>query len=530
MVMDYQAAQRALRRNNIVVASNDRTSPSGGPPIENTSSSTPHVPIDSYPQRTPEPDHPTVHPNDQSTPTPNDDYHGDKGTLSTSRTRKSIFSGSFWTARSSMYWSTKSITTIEQIARRRNYKESQYQRLIRENVLQQTRQAEEPLDWSGLGQHIEVAPGKPVPCIQSRHVIAHTNRSLVEEVLCRRVRLVRKSTFVRRDCRTSSEQKLQEALSEVRQLSSLRHNHVIQLIGTYLQGDRFSMLLYPVADSDLATVLETYENSQPITYDEGPEPLGPGLAEAPDSKRSLVEGTICLLDALRYVHDNCIRHLDIKPQNVLARRTVSQREHFAFCFVLEPPITYHFYLCDFGISKEFTDPNESKSVEPPARTLTYCSLEIFNYGEYVALGRRLNDFIDFRCAFEDHAEDSDGEHRPEDISFQGHLAGVFGWIESLKVDLDVRHASNEIQARQPVPSWYHHLAWHEPIERLDSTGKRNPLYQRMPVSLVSVQKMLNVNPSERPTLAEMERQYYDPWYCCIGINPTFEIEEKTNSD
>ncbi len=463
----------------------------------------------------------------------NDTTRGDEvATIGTSKTDRSIFSGSFWTAPTSMFWSTKSVTTLVEEERRRTYKESRYQKLIREKVLQQTRRADEPLDWSGSGQHIEVAPGKPVPCVKSRHVIAHTNRSLVEEVLCRRVRLVRKSTSVKRDRRDTSEQKLQEALSEVRQLSSLRHSHVIQLIGTYLQGDRFSMLLYPVADFDLTTFLEMCEDTEHL-------PMFRGFAHS----RSLANGTVCLLDALRYVHENCIRHLDIKPQNVL----VKFAKDFNVFENLDRPL-YHFYLCDFGISKDFSDPNESKSEEPPARTATYCSPEIHKYEKYgrasdvfslgcvflemwtVILGRRLGDFIDFRCAFKDYTEDPDDWPRSVDISFQGHLAGVFAWMDELKVNNSINPCADWVHVQQAMISWYRDVAWHEPNDRLDSEGIRNILKQRMPVGLVTVRGMLNANPAERPTLAELERKYYEPGYCCTYINPAFKIEENTTDD
>ncbi|KAI9785670.1 MAG: hypothetical protein M1835_003254 [Candelina submexicana] len=491
----------------------------------------------------------------QARPIHSNDQQVDQATIDTSRSSRSpIFSGSFWTARSSMYWSTSSATTFEELDRRRNYEESWYQRMIREIVLQQTRHGGEPLDWSGLGQHIEVAPGKPVPCVKSRHVIAHTNRSLVEEVLCRRVRLVRKSTSVRRDRRTSSEQKLQEALSEVRQLSSLRHSHVVQLIAR----ERFSMLLYPVADSDLASLLEMFENDEPNLSDNmgwtrDPKPIfstldhnyyySPEIVEACEYKRPLVYGTICLLDALRYVHDSCIRHLDIKPQNVLVKRNKNFNPYTAVH--ASSSAAYHFYLCDFGISKEFSDPNESKSEEPPARTLTYCSPEIFKYEEYgrasdvlslgcvflemwtVALGRRLNDFTDFRCSFKDHTEDTDDQLHPDDVSFQGHLAGVLAWIDMLRVDNDILHDSNKEAATEPIDSLFHQLAWHEPVKCLLPTGERNPRYQQTPVGLIHVRKMLSVNPDERPTLAELERKFYEPWSCCTSINPAFEIEEIT---
>lgn len=49
--------------------------------------------------------------------------------------------------------------------------------------------------------------------------------------------------------------KLETVMNEVRHLQRLRHPHIVQLAGIYLQGDSFAILLYPVAEFNMKTQL-----------------------------------------------------------------------------------------------------------------------------------------------------------------------------------------------------------------------------------------------------------------------------------
>lgn len=49
---------------------------------------------------------------------------------------------------------------------------------------------------------------------------------------------------------------MNDALTEVEHLQRLRHFHIVQLVGSYLQGRNFAILLYPVAACHLGTFLE----------------------------------------------------------------------------------------------------------------------------------------------------------------------------------------------------------------------------------------------------------------------------------
>jgi hypothetical protein len=111
---------------------------------------------------------------------------------------------------------------------------------------------DQELNWSGKangGQHVEFAEGEELP-FKVLGTIGANLTATVDKVRCRRILLARKTMLCGR--RIS----LHDALAEVEHLQKLRHPHIIQLVGSYLQGKRFSVLLYPVADYDLGKFLE----------------------------------------------------------------------------------------------------------------------------------------------------------------------------------------------------------------------------------------------------------------------------------
>lgn len=77
----------------------------------------------------------------------------------------------------------------------------------------------------------------------------------------------------------------------------------------------------------------------------------------PPSKSFIRSFFGCLTSALSYLHDNTVRHKDIKPQNVL----VSQQTVF---------------LTDFGISLDWSEIGQSTTTGPTPRTARYCAPEV----------------------------------------------------------------------------------------------------------------------------------------------------------
>ncbi|XTI94105.1 hypothetical protein V2W45_1321650 [Cenococcum geophilum] len=84
-------------------------------------------------------------------------------------------------------------------------------------------------------------------------------------------------------------------ISEVEILKRLKHQHIVEFVGSYTDPKYFAIVMSPVAEMDLAKYLSI---------------AGPDYS-------TLRTYFGCLTAALKYLHDNFIRHKDIKPQNIL---------------------------------------------------------------------------------------------------------------------------------------------------------------------------------------------------------------------
>ncbi|KAH7390871.1 dual specificity mitogen-activated protein kinase [Phaeosphaeria sp. MPI-PUGE-AT-0046c] len=131
---------------------------------------------------------------------------------------------------------------------------------------------------------------------------------------------------------------------EVDVLQKLRHPHVIRFLGAYSQGDKMSILLSPIADTTLSLWLDRFSTEKPCAN------LG----------QIITRMFGCLVSSVRYLHEQrpIVKHLDIKPQNILI---VEGEAEFP-----------HVVLCDFGISasEELSGPNQPL-------TYQYVAPEIF---------------------------------------------------------------------------------------------------------------------------------------------------------
>jgi serine/threonine protein kinase len=279
---------------------------------------------------------------------------------------------------------------------------------------------EEELNWSGKsngGQHVEFERGEQLP-FQIINTIGMSLTATVDKVRCRRIMLARKSMTCGR--RLS----VQDALTEVEHLQKLRHPHIIQLVGSYLQGKKFAVLLYPVADSDLSVFLEEVLNIVST---------GALIRErTPDALAIISLWTFlgCLSEALMYIHSRATKHLDIKPGNILIKRHPSYR------------FGHRVYIADFGISRSFPALDRSQTDTPVPRTPKYCAPEVWNretHGRSADIfslgcvflemlttlcGRDLDEFTDFRTQGEE-----------ENTAYQANLPRVYQWAEQLRGSL-----------------------------------------------------------------------------------------------
>ncbi len=264
--------------------------------------------------------------------------------------------------------------------------QSEYAALLKQKALIPDPAVE--LNWSGRGQHVEFGRYQPIP-LEYIAPIGVSLTAKVDKVRCRRIILARKSM------KCSRKLSLSDALVEAEHLHNLRHAHIFQLVGTYLQHRDFAILLYPAADCDLSVFMSRSNWPQlPLAED----PLR--MEGLPDHLSDFLP---CLASALDFVHDNTTRHCDIKPSNILVKYSPTS---------LSKP--YNVYLADFGISQSFVSQDHSQTESSTGRTPRYCAPEVYEDLPYsrkadifslgcvfaemytVIAGRELDDFEEWR--------------------------------------------------------------------------------------------------------------------------------------
>ncbi|KAH7323602.1 kinase-like domain-containing protein [Rhexocercosporidium sp. MPI-PUGE-AT-0058] len=99
--------------------------------------------------------------------------------------------------------------------------------------------------------------------------------------------------------------------------------HIIQIVGTFMCGPNYTILLFPATQYNLSEYLS-------VVGDKDPDSSG-------DDKKHLSTFFGCLAKGLEYIHNSGVRHKDVKPENILV-----DLERKTICHA------------DFGISKDFS--------------------------------------------------------------------------------------------------------------------------------------------------------------------------------
>lgn len=144
----------------------------------------------------------------------------------------------------------------------------------------------EELDWSGRGQHVEYAPNEQskIP-LKTEKVLGFSKSALVESVICRRIRLARKTIR----CTRRLSQK--DAITEVEHLQRLQHAHIVRVVGTYTFQKNLAILLYPAAEWNLEEFLDTMIEDPDLA-----------TSETNLRTRALVSFFGCLSSAVNFIH------------------------------------------------------------------------------------------------------------------------------------------------------------------------------------------------------------------------------------
>jgi tRNA A-37 threonylcarbamoyl transferase component Bud32 len=175
--------------------------------------------------------------------------------------------------------------------------------------------------------------------------LGHGGYGIVDEVLSSSS----KQTYARKTIRprqtphrTASH--IAQLKNELQILRKLNHPHLIKLVGFYTDQTSFYVIMSPVADINLADYMRK-----------------PMSTTSLEQKILLMRWMSCLASAVGYLHDEKIRHRDIKPQNILVKGK-------------------NVYLTDLGNAKLFFDQNDI-SAEKMVTTPMYCAPETMSRGQ-----------------------------------------------------------------------------------------------------------------------------------------------------
>ncbi|KAF2023171.1 kinase-like protein [Setomelanomma holmii] len=132
---------------------------------------------------------------------------------------------------------------------------------------------------------------------------------------------------------------VKQFIAEIGALKRLKHHHVVEFVGSYTDPKYMGLIMSPVADMDLSAYLARANSAR---------------------YRELRTFFGCLARALAFLHEQSVRHKDIKPSNILVHGG-------------------NVLFTDFGLAFDFTDEEGSTTVNMVnGRTLKYCAPEVAN--------------------------------------------------------------------------------------------------------------------------------------------------------
>ena len=137
-----------------------------------------------------------------------------------------------------------------------------------------------------------------------------------------------------------SSKAVKQFVVEINTLKRAKHDHIVELVGSYTDSKHLAIIMSPVADMDLATYLKLER-----------------VPPSPEKSSTLRTYFGCLANALDFLHSHQIRHKDIKSRNILIKDT-------------------KVLLTDFGLARDLSDRDGSTTASACAFTPRYCAPEV----------------------------------------------------------------------------------------------------------------------------------------------------------
>lgn len=319
-----------------------------------------------------------------------------------------------------------------------------------------------------------------------------------------------KKHFVVKTLRDSDSQNARTMTAkEVENMRGLRHPHVTALLGTFTYQARLNIMIFPAACCDLQQFMDamseatsapdsTTSNSQQLHSSDVPSIGQRGHDDACndswpldlpiETKSEILRGYFaCLSQALKYLHEQGVRHKDIKPANILIDKSLSV------------------ILTDFGISRRFPKDESHVTNNEWNFTRKYASPEIMT-------DRKMprddaSDVFSLGCVFfemttlllentlsglSDHCSSIINESAKDD-AYHRNLEKVYVWIDILRTTRGFR----------PVREHW------VPGDNVVPVPQRFPpsADNHLTAALVDVRKMLDKVPRNRPASEMLWQQF-----------------------
>ena len=141
-----------------------------------------------------------------------------------------------------------------------------------------------------------------------------------------------------------------KAQREARILTTVRHNHIVAILGTYKNNQSFGIVMFPVAAWDMWKYLKMISD-----FNIEEKTRNPSRPRAHPYITHLRGFFACLLNALQHVHNNIIKHKDIKPSDILI------------------DVFHTVMLADFGIAKIYQTTEQTFTDGTLDRTSRICA-------------------------------------------------------------------------------------------------------------------------------------------------------------